>query len=83
MCLKAALLIVVGLTSAFILLLQSPNLLTAALLATCIWAFARTHYFAFYVVERYITTSYRFSGLLSAVLFVYRRVHARGARPHQ
>jgi len=83
MCFKAILFVVVGVTSALVLLQQSPNFLTAVLLATCIWAFARTYYFAFYVVERYIDESYRFSGLLSAVLFVYRTVLARGARPHQ
>jgi hypothetical protein len=42
-------------------------LATAVYLALMIWAFARAYYFAFYVVEKYIDDSYRFSGLTSFV----------------
>ena len=35
----------------------------AALLAVSVWAFCRAYYFAFYVIERYVDPTYRFSGL--------------------
>lgn len=42
------------------------------LLMICVWAFCRAYYFAFYVIERYVDRSYRFSGLFSALRFLLR-----------
>lgn len=64
---KAAMLLVAGSAAAALLILRSPDLTTAALVAIAIWAFCRAYYFVFYVIERYIDRSYRFSGLLSVV----------------
>ncbi len=38
-----------------------------------IWAFARAYYFAFYVLEKYIDPSYRFSGLLSLLHYLAQK----------
>ncbi len=62
---KAVLFLVIGLTASIILLLEVGTLRGAALLALAIWAFCRAYYFAFYVVQKYVDPSYRFSGLLS------------------
>jgi len=35
-----------------------------------IWSFCRVYYFAFYVIERYIDPSFRFSGLISALRYL-------------
>ena len=70
--LKAALFLLLGGLSATLLLADSPHLRTAALLAVCIWAFARAYYFAFYVLERYIDPSHRFSGVWPLLRFVLR-----------
>jgi hypothetical protein len=74
---KGALLLGLGLLASAILLIENPSLRTAALLAVAVWAFARAYYFAFYVVEKYIDSSYRFAGLLSFVRYLLRR---RGGR---
>ncbi|MEM6472765.1 MAG: hypothetical protein AAF802_24600 [Planctomycetota bacterium] len=34
------------------------------LLALTIWAFCRSYYFAFYVIEKYVDADYRFAGLI-------------------
>jgi hypothetical protein len=70
---KAALLLLLGITSAGLLLVQSPLLSTVVFLAISIWAFARAYYFAFYVIERYVDRSFRFSGLWSCVVYMCNR----------
>ena len=61
---KGILFLVIGVTSAAILLLQTPTLKTAGLLVLVIWGFSRFYYFAFYVIEKYVDRKYRFSGLI-------------------
>ena len=70
MILKAALFVLLGTVATAVLLWESPSFRTAALLAIAIWAFARAYYFAFYVMERYIDPSFRFSGLISTLRFL-------------
>jgi hypothetical protein len=62
---KGILFLVIGLLSALLLILEQPTLKVGALLAICVWCFCRSYYFAFYVIERYVDPSYRFSGLWS------------------
>jgi hypothetical protein len=38
-----------------------------------VWSFCRFYYFAFYVIERYVEPSYKFSGLLSFATYIIRR----------
>jgi hypothetical protein len=57
--------------SATLLIAQNPDVRTAVLLGLAIWSFARLYYFAFYVIERYVDPSYRFSGLTSAILYCF------------
>ena len=64
---KAALFLVIGVASCTLILVQAPDLRVAALLALAIWSFCRAYYFAFYVIEKYIDPSYRFSGIFSAI----------------
>ena len=66
---KGILFLFLGLFSASLLFLERPTLRVAALLLLAVWAFCRFYYFAFYVLERYVDPTYRFSGLLS--LFRY------------
>jgi hypothetical protein len=72
--LKAALFVVIGLFSGALLVL-GPDFSAwqrALLLAMCVWAFCRAYYFAFYVIEKYVNSSYRFSGLVSAMSYLAR-----------
>jgi hypothetical protein len=71
--LKGALFLLVGLSSAALLLLEQPTPKVAFLLAVCVWAFARAYYFAFYVVERYVDPGFKFSGLWAFVRYLMRR----------
>ncbi len=75
---KAILFLAIGGISASLILLDSPHLRTAALLALCIWAFARAYYFAFYVIEKYIDPSFHFAGLLSVAKYLLRRRKREG-----
>ena len=81
MYMKAAMLLLAGSVAAALLVLRSPDVTTALLVAIAVWAFCRVYYFAFYVVEHYIDDSFRFSGLLSVVKYVLTRSGARSQRP--
>jgi len=67
---KGGLFLLLGLLSAVLLFVDRPELRTALLLVTTIWAFCRFYYFAFYVLERYVDPQYRFSGLLSLARYL-------------
>jgi hypothetical protein len=62
---KGILFLFLGSLSAVLLFLQHPTWQTAFLLAISVWSFCRFYYFAFYVIERYVDPSFRFSGLWS------------------
>lgn len=77
MYLKAALLMAVGGLSAVLLIADRPTIRTALLIGVMVWAFSRVYYFCFYVIERYIDPSFRFSGLFSVA--VHLVAHTAGA----
>ncbi len=70
---KGILFLVVGLIAATLLLLETPTLRVAALLAITIWCFCRFYYFAFYVIEHYVDPGWHFSGLGSFFLYLFRK----------
>jgi hypothetical protein len=67
---KGLLFLVLGLFSATLLFFGRPSLRVAALLLLVVWSFCRFYYFAFYVLERYVDPTYRFSGLLSLARYL-------------
>jgi hypothetical protein len=71
--LKGALFLCLGLLASAILLWEHPSVRFVALLAITIWAFSRAYYFAFYVIEHYIDTEYKYAGLLSFLRYLARR----------
>jgi len=73
---KGALFLVLGLLASALLLVETPTLQTAILLAIAIWSFCRLYYFLFYVVEHYIDPGYKFAGLVDFVRYVRRRRRA-------
>lgn len=73
MYIKAALLLLGGMMSAVIILIEYPTLKVALMLGISIWCFSRAYYFAFYVIEHYIDPSYKFSGLWSFVLYTIKK----------
>ena len=71
--LKAALFLVAGALSCLLLLLANPSWMTALLLCVIAWCSARFYYFAFYVAERWVDPSYRFTGLWSLLAHVFKK----------
>ncbi|MEM7627277.1 MAG: hypothetical protein AAF333_16900 [Planctomycetota bacterium] len=61
--LKGWLFLLGGLLASAALILENLHWKTALLLALTVWCFARFYYFAFYVIEHYVDSSYRFAGL--------------------
>jgi len=43
------------------------------LLCLVIWSAARVYYFMFYVIEKYVDPTFKFSGILSFLMYVMRR----------
>lgn len=70
---KGILFLILGMLAAALLIAGAPNLRAGALLVLAIWAFCRFYYFLFYVIERYVDPSFRFSGLGSVVFYVLRK----------
>ncbi len=63
--LKGILFLLIGVSAAALLLLDNFKWQTALLLALAIWGCCRFYYFAFYVIEKYVDPTYKFSGLIS------------------
>ncbi len=70
---KGILFLFIGLVAAVLIFLDSPTLKTAVLLAVAIWSFCRFYYFAFYVIEKYVDPSYKFSGLIAFARHLFQR----------
>ncbi len=71
--LKGLLFLFIGIVATILLFLDSPTLRTAVLLALAIWGFCRFYYFAFYVIEKYVDPSYKFSGLFSFARYLVQK----------
>jgi len=70
---KGVLFLVLALAASLLLLIEAASVKVAVLLAVSVWAFCRSYYFAFYVIERYVDPGYRFSGLGSFLIYAIRR----------
>ena len=77
---KGILFLLVGFAASGLLLIEHPEIKVAVLLAIAVWCFCRFYYFALYVIERYVDSSYRFSGLWSFARYMMKR---RDDRPSQ
>jgi hypothetical protein len=68
--LKGFLFLLGGIIASLIILLEHPTLKVAAMLAVAVWCFCRSYYFAFYVIEHYVDSRYKFAGLTSFVRYL-------------
>ena len=71
--LKGILFLLIGTVSAVLVFLDDPKWQTAVLLVLAIWSFCRFYYFAFYVIEKYVDSKYKFSGLIDFAKYFFRR----------
>jgi hypothetical protein len=70
---KAALFLIIGILSSALILADAPEIRVAVLLVLAIWSFCRAYYFAFYVIEHYIDSSFRSSGLWAAARYFWNK----------
>jgi hypothetical protein len=70
---KGILFLILGMLAAILLVLELPSVKVVVLLAIAIWSFCRFYYFAFYVIEKYVDSTYRYSGLLDLTRYLIRR----------
>ncbi len=75
---KGILFLVVGLISSVLLIFERPSLKVVLLLAVSVWCFCRFYYFAFYVIEHYVDSNYRFAGLWSFASYLWSRRRRAG-----
>lgn len=71
--LKGALFLLLGIAAAVLLWLEQPTFKVALLLTLALWGFCRAYYFAFYVIEHYVDSSFKFAGLGSFLVYLLRR----------
>jgi hypothetical protein len=70
---KGILFLVVGLLSSGLIIACYPEIKIVLLLGITIWCFCRFYYFGFYVIEHYVDSTYRFSGLWAFVRYLHSR----------
>ena len=71
--LKGILFLLIGIVAAALVFLDNPKWSTGLLLALAIWSFCRFYYFTFYVIEKYVDPSYKFSGLYAFMKYMLQR----------
>ena len=69
--LKGVLFLVIGITAGLLVFLDNPKWSTAIMLLLAIWSFCRCYYFAFYVIEKYVDSKYKFSGLYDFLKYFF------------
>jgi hypothetical protein len=74
---KGFLFLFLGLLAAVLLVMRDPCATTIALLCLTIWAFCRSYYFAFYVIQHYVDPAYRFAGLLSFLRYALQKAREK------
>jgi hypothetical protein len=62
---KGVLFLMLVVLSGGLLVLRSSDLQTVVLVSVLAWSSARLYYFLFYVIERYVDPSLKYSGLLA------------------
>ena len=70
---KGLMFLAIAATCAALLWLESPSLVTAALIALLVWAACRFYYFVFYVLEKYVDPRLRYAGLTALVRAILAR----------
>jgi len=69
---KGFLFLILGITAAGAIFIESQNIRTVVLLLITIWAFCRFYYYLFYVLEKYICRDQKYAGILDALKYVIR-----------
>jgi hypothetical protein len=70
---KGVLFLLLGLLASALLVLQMPDIKSLLLHCMAVWAFCRCYYFAFYVIQHYVDSDFRYAGLFSFLQYALRR----------
>ncbi len=70
---KGVMFLAISASTASLLLLNSPTPREFVLLVILVWASCRFYYFLFYVLERYVDSRLRYSGVISLLMAVLRQ----------
>ena len=70
---KGILFLLLGVASATLLALEALSCTVALSLAVAVWCICRFYYFAFYVIEKYVDSNYKFSGLWSFACYLMQK----------
>ena len=70
---KGFLFLFAGIIAAAVLLGENFTWRNTFLLVVAIWCFCRFYYFAFYVVEKYVDSTFKFSSLWAVAVYFYKR----------
>ncbi|MHC4777123.1 MAG: hypothetical protein ACYTFG_00955 [Planctomycetota bacterium] len=79
--LKAILFLLILASSVAWIGLETRNWMVVGLALLVAWSAARLYYFMFYVVEKYVDPEYRFSGILSFLLYLAAKKDKSRGRP--
>jgi len=71
--LKGLLFLFLGLLASTLLIMEMPTFRHLALLSIAVWSFCRFYYFAFYVIEHYVDSKFRFAGLLDFARYLLKQ----------
>lgn len=71
--LKGWLFLFIGFLCVILIVLETTSYQVILLLVLCIWAFCRFYYYMFYVIEKYVDSSYKFSGILSFLFYLLNK----------
>ncbi|KAF0250245.1 MAG: hypothetical protein FD167_358 [bacterium] len=71
--LKGCLFLFIGALCAVLIVAETANYKVTLLLIFCVWAFCRFYYYVFYVIEKYVDSQYKFSGLLAFLLYLINK----------
>ena len=75
--LKAILFLIIGITGflyCWSITFDIPLFLT---LLVTIWAWCRLYYFIFYVIEKYVDSGYKFSGIINFFCYVFKKIKSK------
>lgn len=70
---KGFLFALIVVTSALLLLFEDAIWRRAVLICLLVWSSARSYYFMFYVIEKYIDCEYKFSSVYSFVVYLLQK----------
>ena len=70
---KGVMFLAIAATTMALILLETPSVKLAALLALLVWASCRFYYFLFYVLEHYVDATMRYAGLVDLLMGMKRR----------